>query len=53
MSAKTGPEAGFSRQQLELLAHERYRAQCEFDIEQLLQDCERWLRALPRSINHG
>jgi len=49
---KAGPEVGFSTQQLELLVRERYRAQCEFDIEQLLQGCERWLRALPRSANH-
>ncbi len=49
---EAGPEAGFSRQQLELLVRERYRAQCEFDVEQLLQDCERWLRALPRRTTH-
>ncbi len=46
------PKAGFSRQQLELLVRERYRAQCEFDVEQLLRDCERWLCALPRRATH-
>jgi hypothetical protein len=45
-------DSGFSAQQLELLVRERYRAQCEFDIEQLLQGCERWLRALPRGCHH-
>jgi hypothetical protein len=45
-------DSSFTPQQLELLVHERYRAQCEFDIEQLLQGCERWLRALPRSRSH-
>jgi hypothetical protein len=43
------PGAGFSVEQLELLAHQRYRAQCEFDVEALLQSTETWLRALPRS----
>jgi hypothetical protein len=46
------PGAGFSEQQLELLARGRYRPQCEFDVEQLLQGCERWLLALPRSVRH-
>ncbi len=46
------PDTGFSEQQLELLVRARYRAQCEFDIEQLLQGCERWLSALPRGSNH-
>ena len=49
---RLSPDTGFSAQQLELLVRERYRPQCEFDIEQLLQGCERWLRALPRSRNH-
>jgi hypothetical protein len=43
------PGAGLSVEQLELLAHQRYRAQCEFDVEALLQSTETWLRALPRS----
>ena len=43
------PGAGFSVEQLELLAHQRYRAQCEFDVEELLRSTETWLRALPRS----
>ena len=46
------PQSGFSEQQLELLVSERYRPHCEFDIEQLLQGCEGWLHALPRSRNH-
>jgi len=49
---KLSPESGFTEQQLELLVRERYRPQCEFDIELLLQGCERWLRALPRSSKH-
>ena len=43
------PGAGFSVEQLELLAHQRYRAHCEFDVEALLQSTETWLHALPRS----
>jgi hypothetical protein len=46
------PDSGFTERQLELLVRERYRAHCELDIEQLLQGCERWLRALPRSGSH-
>ena len=49
---RLSPQTGFSAHQLELLVRERYRPQCEFDIEQLLQGCESWLRALPRSSNH-
>ncbi|MCP4768098.1 MAG: DUF4381 domain-containing protein [Gammaproteobacteria bacterium] len=49
---RLSPQTGFSTQQFELLAQERYRPQCDFDIEQLLQGCESWLRALPRSRNH-
>ena len=45
-------QTGFSEQQLELLVNGRYRPHCEFDIEQLLQSCEGWLHALPRSRNH-
>ena len=43
------PGAGFSSEQLELLAHQRYQAQCEFDVEELLRSTDAWLRALPRS----
>ena len=46
------PDSAFTEQQLELLVRERYRPQTDFDIEQLLQGCESWLRALPRSGNH-
>ena len=42
------PGSGFNDQQLQLLAHDRYRAQCEFDVEALLRSLEQWLRALPR-----
>ncbi|MCP4300554.1 MAG: DUF4381 domain-containing protein [Gammaproteobacteria bacterium] len=49
---RLSPQSGFSEQHLELLLRERYRPQCEFDIEQLLQGCESWLRALPRSSKH-
>ena len=42
------PGTGFSAAQLELLAHQRYRAHCEFDVEELLRSTETWLRALPR-----
>ncbi len=40
----------FSPAQLELLGHHRYRRDNDCDIESLLQACERWLRALPRSV---
>jgi hypothetical protein len=46
------PQASLSARHLDLLVHERYRPRCEFDVEELLQDCERWLRALPRSSGH-
>jgi len=45
---RLAPGAGFSEQQLELLAHGRYRARCDADIESLLRASERWMRALPR-----
>ena len=41
--------AGFNDEQLELLTRGRYRAEVGTDIESLVQACERWLRALPRS----
>jgi len=43
------PQQGFSSEQLELLARDRYKADYPCDIESLLQASERWLRALPRS----
>ena len=46
---RLAPGAGFSSEQLELLAHQRYQAQCEFDVEELLRSTDAWLRALPRS----
>lgn len=49
---RLAPAAEFSDEQLELLAHGRYRASFGADIEALLRSCERWMRALPRSKNH-
>jgi hypothetical protein len=49
---RLAPGSGFSDQQLQLLAHDRYRAQCEFDVDALLRSLEQWLRALPRSKQH-
>jgi len=43
---------GFSPEQLELLTHGRYRAESGADIEALLEACERWMHALPRSNDH-
>jgi hypothetical protein len=42
------PRHGFDSAQLQLLAHDRYKPDCRYDIENLLLSCERWLRALPR-----
>ena len=42
------PQNGFSAEQLQLLARDRYKADYACDIDNLLQACERWLRALPR-----
>lgn len=49
---RLAPGRGFSAEQLELLTRKRYRADCVADIEALLQACEGWLRALPRSNDH-
>ena len=49
---RLSPQTGFSEQQLELLVRGRYQPHCKFDVEQLLQGCEGWLQALPRSRNH-
>jgi hypothetical protein len=49
---RLAPGSGFSDQQLQLLAHDRYRAQCELDMDALLHSLEQWLRALPRSKQH-
>jgi hypothetical protein len=49
---RLAPGSGFSDQQLQLLAHDRYRAQCELDVDALLHSLERWLCALPRSKQH-
>ena len=42
----------FSQPQLELLEQNRYRRDFECDVDGLLQACERWIRALPRSEAH-
>jgi hypothetical protein len=42
------PRQGFSNTQLQLLARDRYKPDCTYDIENLLLSCKRWLRALPR-----
>ncbi len=46
---KVAPHQGFSSEQLQLLSRDRYKPDYACDIENLLQTCERWLRALPRS----
>ena len=47
-----GQGQGFSEIQLELLVNGRYQREFECDIEDLLQACEHWMRALPRSESH-
>lgn len=42
----------FSQAQLQLLGHHRYQRDSDCDIDELLQACERWMRALPRSEAH-
>jgi hypothetical protein len=42
------PRHGFNSAQLQLLAYDRYKPDCTYDIENLLLSCERWLSALPR-----
>jgi hypothetical protein len=49
---RLAPGSGFSDQQLQLLTHDRYRPQCDFDVDALLQSLEQWLRALPRGEQH-
>lgn len=46
---QVAPQQGFNDEQLQLLSRDRYKADYSCDIESLLQACERWLRALPRS----
>lgn len=43
----------FSEQQLQLLAHDRYRRDCDCDIESLLEASEAWIRALPGDKDHA
>lgn len=43
------PRPCFNNDQLKLLTRDRYQPDITCDIENLLQSCERWLRALPRS----
>lgn len=42
------PQHGFSSTQLRLLAWDRYKPDYHCDIDNLLRDCERWIRAFPR-----
>ena len=42
----------FSQAQLQLLGRHRYQRDSDCDIDELLQACERWMRALPRSESH-
>ena len=42
------PRHRFSSAQLQLLARDRYKPDYACDIENLLQGCEHWIRALPR-----
>ena len=49
---RLAPDNSFSEVQLEWLAHARYRAHTELDVDSLLLAAERWLRALPRSTDH-
>ena len=42
----------FSQAQLQLLGRHRYQRDSDCDIDELLQACERWMRALPRSVTH-
>ena len=46
---QVAPQRGFSSEQLLLLSRDRYKADYPCDIESLLQACQSWLRALPRS----
>ena len=47
--SQVSPPHGFSSEQLLWLAHDRYKRDCEYDVEDLLLASERWMRALPRS----
>jgi len=46
------PQPAFNSEQLALLARDRYRRDCECDVDGLLQACERWIQSLPRSRTH-
>lgn len=47
------PRQVFSAEQLQLLAHGRYRADADCDVESLLDACEGWIRSLPRGRRHA
>ena len=47
------PQHGFSREQLQLLAHGRYRRDVDCDVESLLGACEEWVRNLPGEPRHA
>ncbi len=42
------PEEDFDQSQWAILSQQRYQRQLDCDLEPLLNQCERWIRALPR-----
>ena len=50
---RLSPQGKLEARHLELITHGRYRPQSDFEVEDLLQGCENWLRALPRRDSHG
>ena len=47
---KLSSVAEFSPQQVQLLGRDRYRRDCDADIDGLLHSCENWIKSLPRSF---
>lgn len=45
-------EPCFSDKEEALLAQGQYQRDPDFDIQSLIQNCERWINALPRRSNH-
>jgi len=46
------PRQSFDAEQLQWLAHGRYRPHADCDVDALLEACEGWMRALPRESRH-
>ncbi len=46
------PESCFSDEEEALLAQGQYQRDPDFDIQSLIQNCERWINALPRRSKH-